>query len=202
MAMELVKPKRKYVRSTIYARTKTAVRERDRRMERLAKTAYEFLGLKPSDRPAVKAWAQMELLATEAYHAIRRNGVEKSIKLFNDYRMFRGTQLQWAKEIGLTPQARLRLTDGKDEREPDLVTRLAAWTDADEAETIAPGNGNAPPSDDLQESGTSTPTAADEAPEAGIPRTEGAISDHDDPNSGHDAQKPPDGTIIVEGDEF
>ena len=66
--------------------------------------------LQLSDRPAVKAWAQLEILADEAYSILRKSGLLNAqgepLRLLTDFRQLRQAQLQFSNALGLTPSAR------------------------------------------------------------------------------------------------
>jgi hypothetical protein len=103
--------RRPYQRTGLYIRTKAGLRERDRRVEKLTRRMYDVLDLNVSDRPAVRAWCQLELLCCEIYGRLRKtnliNAQGQTPRLVDDYRKLRTTQLMFAREIGLTPAARL-----------------------------------------------------------------------------------------------
>jgi len=68
--------------------------------------------------PTVRAWAELEIVSATVFTVLEADGVvsgpDKSgdlapRRLLNEYRQLKVTQLQYAKELGLTPSARAAL---------------------------------------------------------------------------------------------
>jgi hypothetical protein len=98
----------------LYIRSRTGLQVRDRKVRRLmAKLRGACAWLQPSDEPAARGWAELEILASTVFADLMTHGLKNAKdeprRLLADYRGLRGLQLQYAKELGLTPQARAEL---------------------------------------------------------------------------------------------
>ena len=83
-------------------------------MERLARKVRSVAPwLEASDFPAVRAWSEMEYLSNQVYAALASMGVlnrqGEARRLLSEYRQLRATQVMLARELGLTPAARMAL---------------------------------------------------------------------------------------------
>ena len=107
----------KYTRSGVYLKARPGLILRDRRARRLTEKIRSFCPwLKDSDTPTVRAYAEMEVLTSQLYAALRHAGVlspdqQGARRLLDDYRRMRTMQLAYAQALGLTPAARRALQD-------------------------------------------------------------------------------------------
>ena len=82
------------------------------RIRTLAHGVIGVLGLDgQKDMPVVRAWAKTEILATEIFGYVldELDRGEVSTRLLAEWRQMHTLQLQLAKEIGMTPAARISL---------------------------------------------------------------------------------------------
>jgi phage terminase small subunit len=97
-----------------------------------------MLWLEESDLPVARAWAEMEVLASQTYAALRVMGVinkqGEARHLLDDYRKLRQTQIVLARELGLTPAARVATQASGTRAALDLAAALAS---TEEAEVVA-----------------------------------------------------------------
>jgi hypothetical protein len=104
----------KHAKTGIYVKAAPGLRLRDKKVERLARkmrTVMEWL--QPSDMPAARAWAELEYLSGQVYAALRSYGVVnpsgEARRLLDDYRKLRLAQAIFARELGMTPAARMAI---------------------------------------------------------------------------------------------
>jgi hypothetical protein len=91
--------------------------KRDQAVRRIARKARVALPwLEDADAPAVKAWAQLELLAQRAYDSLREGGLlnEKgeARSLLDVFQRLRKTALAFEKELGMTVKSRAEIRSG------------------------------------------------------------------------------------------
>src|SRR5689334_8478641 len=95
--------------------------------------------IQEADRPVCRAWSELEILSQTVYLVLRDKGVLNSEgearRLLDDYRKLRSTQIQFSRELGMTPAARAGIKAGNRDAEVDLVTQMAL---ADNSETVEP----------------------------------------------------------------
>ncbi len=81
-------------------------------------------------RRSVEPWAQLEVLADQAYAELREGGIlnRKSDprRLLGDFRMLRQTQATLSRELGMTPAARMALKATGTKTGLDLAGLMAA----------------------------------------------------------------------------
>jgi hypothetical protein len=111
------------IKSALYVKAPAGQKLRDRKVTRLAqklRTAMPWL--EPSDEPAVRAWAQLEILGTLAFAELRANGITagngEPRRLLAEFRQLRTAQLAYERQLGMTPTARMMLPRQK--RTPTL----------------------------------------------------------------------------------
>jgi len=109
---ELTAPK--HASTGLYVRASAGYRLRDKKTERLARKVRSVLTwLEPSDFPAVRAWAELEVLATQVFAVLRAGSVVNAAgegkRLLNDYRQLRLAQAVFSRELGMTPASRMAL---------------------------------------------------------------------------------------------
>ena len=107
------------LRHGLYSRTGSSLKLRSRRTRRLVANLREVCPwLNDSDMPTVRAWAELEIVSATVFTVLEADGVvsgpDKSgdlapRRLLNEYRQLKATQLQYARELGLTPSARAAL---------------------------------------------------------------------------------------------
>jgi hypothetical protein len=91
--------------------------KRDQAVRRIARKARVALPwLEDADAPAVKAWAQLELLAQRAYDSLREGGILNAAgeprSLLDVFQRLRKTALAFEKELGMTPKSRAEIRSG------------------------------------------------------------------------------------------
>lgn len=104
----------KHANTGLYVRASAGLRLRDKKTERLARKVRSVLTwLEPSDFPAVRAWAELEVLATQVFAVLRAGSVVNAAgegkRLLDDYRKLRLAQMVISRELGMTPAARMAL---------------------------------------------------------------------------------------------
>jgi hypothetical protein len=90
-----------------------------------------------SDAPACRAWAQLEILSDQAYAVLRTVGIlnreGEPRRLLTDIRQLRQAQLAYARELGMTPAARMAIKANGTKAALDLAAAMAAGdTEAEE----------------------------------------------------------------------
>lgn len=111
------------VKSGLYVRATSGTRLRDRKVGRLVQKLREAMPwLEPADEPAVRAWAQLEVLGALVFQELRTNGVTNGQgeprRLLAEFRQLRTAQLGYTRELGLTPAAREALGVARRREEP------------------------------------------------------------------------------------
>ncbi len=104
----------KHAKTGIYVKAAPGLRLRDKKVERLARKMRDVMEwLQPSDMPAARAWAELEYLAGQVYAALRSYGAinprGEARRLLDDYRKLRLAQAIFARELGMTPAARMAI---------------------------------------------------------------------------------------------
>jgi hypothetical protein len=113
-------PSRPYKKTSLYVRARPGLKLRDKKVERLVRKMRNVMSwLEPCDLPACRAWAEMEYLCGQVYAVLASTGVftqggEEHPKiatrrLLDDYRKLRQTQAVFARELGMTPAARMAI---------------------------------------------------------------------------------------------
>lgn len=95
-------------RHGLQAGTRKELRRRDRRVRDLLLKLVAIATIQPRDEWAAKAFCQFEILATDAYAALRED--PENTKLSERLVSYRRNQLLYARELGLTPAARAAVT--------------------------------------------------------------------------------------------
>lgn len=99
----------------------------------------EMPWLEPADMPAMRAWAEMEIIGAALFNvlvdkgAVDENGKPRD-HLLNHLRLYRQAQLAHEAALGMTPAARMAIkANGK--RAPfDLAAAMAAADDGEASE--------------------------------------------------------------------
>lgn len=123
----------------LYARSPRALELRDRRVQRMARRLRLLCPwLEPSDAPQLRAFCQLEVLATRVYAVLTAEGVltgqGDGKKLVAEYRQLRATQSGIASTLGLTPASRRAI---KMRKGFDLAAEFSRIDNADETGTEA-----------------------------------------------------------------
>jgi phage terminase small subunit len=121
-------------------RRPTRVAKRDQAVRRLSRRARTLLPwIEDADASAVRAWAELEVLAREAYAKLREQGILNDAgeprALTDVYQRLRKSQLAFEKELGMTPAARTALKANGRRTDYDLA---AAMSQAEENDAVEP----------------------------------------------------------------
>ncbi|MGA7872934.1 MAG: hypothetical protein WCA22_18750 [Candidatus Binatus sp.] len=132
----------KHASTGLYVRASAGYRLRDKKTERLARKVRSVLTwLEPSDYPAVRAWAELEVLATQVFAVLRAGSVVNAAgdgkRLLDDYRKLRLAQAVYSRELGMTPASRMAIKATGSRTAFDLPGAIAAT--AEDAETVETG---------------------------------------------------------------
>lgn len=105
---------RRHAGTGLYVKATSGMRVRHRRVRRLVeKMRTEMPWLEPSDLPACRAWAELEILGAYAFSELLGSGLlnaeAESRRLLTDFRQLRQVQLSYARELGMTPAARMAI---------------------------------------------------------------------------------------------
>ena len=127
----------------LYVKAAPGLKLRDRRVLRLAgKVRAVMPWLEPSDFPTVRAWAELEILAGQVYAALRGFGVlnreGEARRLLDDYRKLRQTQVVLARELGMTPAARMAIKANGTKAALDLAAAMATAEDTEIEKDLNP----------------------------------------------------------------
>src|SRR5262249_54544890 len=136
------------VRHSLYVKSKNGKQLRHERVRRLVnKMQAACPWVAESDLPAARAWAEMEILAGQVYWALKmagpinyqRGAVDGDLRarrLLEDFRLLRQSQLVYARELGLTPAARLTIA-GRGAAPLDLAAAMATAHEVTDAEVVS-----------------------------------------------------------------
>jgi hypothetical protein len=95
--------------------------------------------LEPSDVPAARAWAEIEILAANVFAELTANGVMNAEgeprRLLTELRQLRQVQLAYARELGMTPAARMAINANGTRAAVDLAAAMASLTHTDSVES-------------------------------------------------------------------
>jgi hypothetical protein len=114
----------------LYCRSPAGLRLRDKKVERLVrKMRTEMHWVEPSDFPMMRAWAELEVLATRVYAELRDQGVINAgcdtRRLLDDYRKLRATQITLSRELGMSPASRMAFRATGTRTAFDLAAQMA-----------------------------------------------------------------------------
>jgi hypothetical protein len=115
-------------------RSTNGLKLRDRKVQRLVRAMRLAMPwLEPSDIPACRSWAQLEILSDRAFAILNSVGlVNRSgepLRLLTDFRQLRLAQLAYERELGMTPASRQALRTAGDNAAFDLAAVAAAGTE-------------------------------------------------------------------------
>jgi hypothetical protein len=135
------------ISSGLYVRGDKNLGRRDQRVRRLTRKMRACMPwLADADLPACRGWAEMEILANRAYQIlssvpiINRDG--EPLRLLTDFRQLRQAQIVYARELGMTPSARLALQIASEDKALDLAAIASEYRDG--AADAHPGAQDAP----------------------------------------------------------
>lgn len=134
-----------YVKPTPANRSLTAASHeaygaRVRAVSRLSGEMFKAMPwLSEADRPAVRSWAELEIITSNAFTNLMRDGIIRADgtgeprQLTTVYRQLKQTQLMYEKELLMTPASRaLCLGKGGSDAPIDLVAHFAKTVVSDE----------------------------------------------------------------------
>jgi hypothetical protein len=98
----------------LYVKAAPGLRLRDRKVTRLAVKVRAIMPwLEAVDGPTVRVWCELEYLSGQVYAALRSYGAVnpngEARRLLDDYRKLRLAQAVFARELGMTPAARMAI---------------------------------------------------------------------------------------------
>lgn len=101
----------------VYIKTPKALRLRAQKVARLTRRMELVMPwLDPADKPATRAWAELEILGAYAFAELIQNGITNKEgeprKLLEHFRQIRLAQLAYERELGMTPASRMNLRVG------------------------------------------------------------------------------------------
>lgn len=117
-------------RTGLYARSSSALAIRARKVRRLVERLRVTMPwLEPSDLPACRAWAELEVLSASAFAALTTDGLTNAEgeprRLLSEFRQLRQAQLAYERELGMTPAARTNIRASSTHAALDLAQALA-----------------------------------------------------------------------------
>jgi hypothetical protein len=118
-----------HLHTGVYVKSKNGRRLRDRTVRRLTeKMRAHMPWLEDSDLPVCRSWAELEILSIRVYGELREHGLLNSTgdgrKLLDTYRSLRHTQLRFARELGMTPAARIAMQTNSRNMDVDIEAAL------------------------------------------------------------------------------
>lgn len=122
--------RRPHAGTGLYLKTGNGLRLRHQKVRRLVeKMRTTMLWLEPSDIPAARAWAELEILGANVFAELAINGVTnhegEPRRLLTELRQLRQTQLAYERELGMTPAARMAIKANGTRAAFDLAAALA-----------------------------------------------------------------------------
>jgi len=120
----------------LYARSESGLRIRSERVRRIvSRMKKEMPWLQPSDTPAMKSWAELEVLSATVFAWLLRMNVINTDgeprRLLSEHRQLKMAQLAFARELGMTPAARMAIKANGTNAALDIVGQMQAADDAD-----------------------------------------------------------------------
>ena len=104
---------------------------RSRRVRRMVSRMYQVMPwLQETDKPAVRSWAELELIGAMVFGQLATDGVTNgngSKRLLTDWRLLKLAQLAYERDLGMTPASRaaLGLDVARGKYYGDLATRVS-----------------------------------------------------------------------------
>src|SRR5208282_1777611 len=123
----------------LYVKAPSGMRVRHRKVRRLVeKMRAAMPWLEPSDLPACRAWAELEILGANAFSELLTAGLLNTEgeprRLLTDYRQLRQVQLSYERELGMTPAARMAIKASGTKAALDLAAAMAKAEDVEPPE--------------------------------------------------------------------
>jgi hypothetical protein len=114
----------------LYVRSANGLHLRHRKVRRLVeKMKAAMPWLEPSDFPATRAWAELEILGANIFVELISNGIANEDgeprRLLTEFRQIRQAQLSYERELGMTPAARMVIKASGTKAAVDLVAAMA-----------------------------------------------------------------------------
>jgi hypothetical protein len=105
---------RPHTATGLYLKSGDGLRLRHRRVRRLVQKMLSVMTwIEPSDMPCARAWAELEILGANVFAELIANGVTnlegEPRRLLTELRQLRQAQLAYARELGMTPAARMAI---------------------------------------------------------------------------------------------
>ncbi|MGO9607220.1 MAG: hypothetical protein ACLQAT_28140 [Candidatus Binataceae bacterium] len=105
---------RRHSGTGLYVKAASGLRVRHRKVRRLVeKMRAEMPWLESADLPACRAWAELEILGAYVFTELLGSGLlnpeGEPRRLLTDFRQLRQAQLAYARELGMTPAARIAI---------------------------------------------------------------------------------------------
>lgn len=120
---------RRHAGTGLYVKANSGMRVSHRRVRRLVeKMRTEMPWLEPSDLPACRAWAELEILGAYAFSELLGSGLLNAEgeprRLLTDFRQLRQVQLSYARDLGMTPAARMAIKANGTRASLDLAAMM------------------------------------------------------------------------------
>lgn len=127
-------PRQRRAQTGLYVKSASGLKLRDRKVQKLVRVMRVAMPwLEEADIPACRAWAQLEILADIAYAMLQRLSIVSDKyeprRLLTDYRQLRQTQLSYARDLGMTPAARMAIKASGTKATLDLPAQMARRDD-------------------------------------------------------------------------
>jgi hypothetical protein len=118
-----------HLNTGIYVKSRNGRKLRDLTVRRLTqKMRAAMPWLESADLPVCRSWAELEVLSTRIYAELRERGLLNSTgearRLVDTYRTLRHTQLGFARELGMTPAARIAMQANSRNVDVDIEAAL------------------------------------------------------------------------------
>jgi hypothetical protein len=128
--------RRRHARTGLYVKAASGMTVRHRKVRRLVeKMRAQMPWLEPSDLPACRAWAELEILGAYAFSELVDAGLlnvkGEPRRLLTDFRQLRQVQLSYERELGMTPAARMAMKASGTRAALDLVAAMAKTEEAE-----------------------------------------------------------------------
>ena len=103
---------------TLYGVTQNALRLRTRRVQRRVSNCYKnYPWLMPTDRPAVRSWAELDVITSIMFTILENTGVISGTskgditlrRMLGEYRLMMMTKRNYEHDLGMSPAGRLAL---------------------------------------------------------------------------------------------
>lgn len=122
---------RRHAPTGLYIKAGNGLKLRHRRVRRVVeKMTINMPWLEPGDMPAARAWAELEILGATVFAELVTNGVTnhegEPRRLLTELRQLRQGQLAYARELGMTPAARMAIKANGTRAAVDLAAAMAA----------------------------------------------------------------------------